>query len=366
MKWQSRQQKQVQKLHRILRKKGPYHFDKKDRSWHVVTYKECQEVLSDTDLYSNVPVVDNRVTPDNHLLNLDPPDHTRLRKYAVQAFSPSRMAKHLPVIKEISKKYLDVLAYNGEVDFVKEYSLKIPLDIMCDIVGYTNHFYDNEKELLNKWARETFGLLEGHHNVPTEWQNLTNQYIQFYRNRGDDSRLIYQLIQPDMVKNDIISMVQLLFTAGIETTTDLINNILLTIDSMPEMKKILEDKDLIPNFVDEVLRTNASTPRLFSRWTKKNVVFNGNLVGPGTEVIVWVSSANMDESVFEDPEEFRLDRDKNQNLSFGYGIHMCVGQILAKTEAYHATENILKHNIEILDVDSSWANKKFIKTKIYD
>ena len=367
MEWQSRQQKQVQKLHRILRKKGPVHFNKEDGSWHVIAFAECKEVLSNTDDFSKTPIVDNRVTPNHHLLNLDPPEHTFLRKYAVDAFSPAKMANYLPLIKELAKKHLDVLTSQGEKDFVSEYSLKLPLEIMCKIVGY-NQLGGNkqEPELLAKWARETFGLLEGHHEAPAEWQELTNKYIQWYRMHNEhDPCLIQSLIQPELHKEDIISIVQLLFTAGIETTTDLLNNILLTLNDKPEItNKLRSNVSLIPNFIDEVLRTNASTPRLFSRWTKNNVTIAGQEISAGTEIVLWVSSANMDEKVFEDPEEFRLDRDKSQNLSFGYGIHMCVGQILAKTEAYHATENLITKDIEILDVDDSWANKKFLKVKI--
>ena len=367
MEWQSKQEKQVQRLHSILRKKGPVHYSKVDDTWHVLTHKECSEILKNSEDFSNVPLITNRVTPVDHLLNLDAPDHTRIRKFAVTAFSQANLGKHLPNIRKYATSYLEEIVYKEKIDFVENYSLKLPLQLMCDIFGYRDLFYQNEASLLAKWARETFGLLEGHHQPPLEWQELTKKYILFERTAVERNGVLSDLVDPDLTMDEIITFVQLLFTAGIETTTDLLNNILITMVNNPEIcDKLRNNNTLIPNFIDEVLRLNASTPRLYSRWTTNKVTVGNQEIDKGKEVILWVSSANLDDTVFDNPTKIDLHRQNNNHLSFGYGVHMCVGQILAKTEAYHVVENLLKTKIIIHDVDDSWTNKKYLTVTIKD
>jgi cytochrome P450 len=288
------------------------------------------------------------------MLQQDPPDHTRLRGLVVKAFTARRVEDMRPRIQQIVDETLDRIAPQGRMDLIEDFAFRLPVTIICDMLGIP----EEHRELFYKGSREGGRLLDP---VPLsreeiEQSNAGNAMSQMYfqqlfelrrRSPGDD--LTTQLVQAEedgnkLTNEELTANIILLFGAGHETTVNLIGNGLLALHRNPDQLALLKaNPGLITNAVEEFLRYDSSV-QLAGRVTLEDIDdLGGKRIPKGESVFCLLGSANRDPAVFPDrPDQLDITRPNVRPLSFGGGIHFCLGAQLARIEAEIAISTLLR------------------------
>ena len=282
------------------------------------------------------------------MLGLDPPDHTRLRRLVAKAFTPKTVENLRPGIVRLTDELLD--RFEGVVDVMPELALQLPMAVIGEMLGIP----EAERTALQPQVRLTARMLE--FNPPLEQmdeaavaskiiaQHLEDLIAQRRAEPTDDllSELIHVEEQGDQLSHDeLITTVMLIFGAGFETTTNLIGNGLLALlDHPDEFRRLRDDRSLMKTAVEELLRWDSPV-QIDGRMTFEDVDVDGATVAAGEQFVTLIGAANRDPRVFEDPEHFDVGRVGPAPMSFGAGIHFCLGAALARAEGQVVFERLL-------------------------
>ncbi|WP_375772991.1 cytochrome P450 [Archangium gephyra] len=276
------------------------------------------------------------------MLSMDPPRHTPLRALVTRAFGPAGMARLEAQVRKVSEALAEAAVRQGEVELVDAFTFVLPRDIIGAMLGLDPSTFSEFK----RWSTN-MGLIssartpeqyEAVRATVREMKDYLSEVIQARRRQpGED--MVSDLLQAEvegqkLTDEQFLSFLFLLLPAGMETTTQLLGNSVLMLARHPEqLERMRADKTHIPRFIEEVLRYEPPTQLSF-RLAVQDVELSGTKVPAGSLVLGLVGSANRDERVFEQPERFLPGRDKaTQHLSFGYGVHFCLGAQLARLEA---------------------------------
>ncbi|MFN8034790.1 MAG: cytochrome P450 [Acidimicrobiia bacterium] len=278
---------------------------------------------------------------------LDPPRHVPMRRTVSARFSPKAVRAHQAEVERITREILDAAATGGDVvegDFVERVAGPLPLAVMAWMVGLPRSDWD----LLFNLTNEVIGNNDPEYRRPGESAGRTIQRarreIHSYfealieerrRDPGDDlvSELIRARIDGEPLTQDqLLAYCELLVEAGNETTRNAISGGLLALCENPEeWEKLRKDRELLRDAVEEVLRWVTPISH-FTRVATEDCRVRGVDIARGDQVALYYASANRDEDVFDDPFAFRVDRNPNQHLAFGFGEHVCMGAHLARVE----------------------------------
>ena len=287
------------------------------------------------------------------MLQQDPPDHTRLRGLVVQAFTARRVEDMRPRIQEIVDATIDRVIADGRMDLISDFAFRLPVTVICDMLGipedHQEFFHENSRaggRLLDPvplTRAEIDAANAGHAAAESYFQQL---FELRRRSPGDDltSKLVLAEQDGSKLSNDeLTANIILLFGAGHETTVNLIGNGLLALHRNPDQLKLLkENPALITNAIEEFLRYDSSV-QLTGRVALEDVEVGGKLVPKGESVLCLLGSANRDPAVYPDrPEQLDITRQNVKPLSFGGGIHFCLGAQLARIEAEVAISTLLR------------------------
>jgi cytochrome P450 len=302
------------------------------------------------------------------MLVQDPPDHTRLRGLVVKAFTARRVEDMRPRIQQIVDETLDGIASRGHMDLIKDFAFRLPVTIMCDMLGIP----EDHRELFYKISRDD-GRGRLVDPVPLSSAELKeankgNVAAKLYfhelfelrrRKPGDD--LTTQLVQAEedgqkLSHEELTANIILLFGAGHETTVNLIGNGLLALHRHPDQLALLKaDPALMTNAVEEFLRYDSSTQTTGRVALEDIDDLGGKTIRQGQAVLCLLGSANRDESVYPNrPDRLEVTRPNVRPLSFGGGIHYCLGAQLARIEAEIAIATLLRRlpNLRIDNTDN--------------
>jgi cytochrome P450 len=293
------------------------------------------------------------------MLHQDPPDHTRLRGLVVKAFTARRVEDMRPRIQQIVDETLDRLVNQGRMDLIEDYAFRLPVTIICDMLGIPQE----HRELFYTSSRAGGRLLDP---VPLsraeiDAANAGNAASEAYfqqlfelrrRQPGDD--LTTQLVQAEqdglkLSNEELTANIILLFGAGHETTVNLIGNGLLALYRNPDQLALLKaNPGLITNAVEEFLRYDSSV-QLTGRVALEDIDdLGGKRIPKGESVLCLLGSANRDPAVYPDrPDRLDINRANVRPLSFGGGIHFCLGAQLARIEAEIAITTLLRRLPEL-------------------
>src|SRR5215216_1877282 len=288
------------------------------------------------------------------MLQQDPPDHTRLRGLVVKAFTARRVEDMRPRIQQVVDQTLDRIIPQGRMDLIEDFAFRLPVTIICDMLGIP----EEHREVFYTSSRDGGRLLDP---VPLsraeiEQGNASNLMAQMYfqqlfelrrKNPGDD--LTTQLVQAEedgskLSNEELTGNIILLFGAGHETTVNLIGNGLLALHRNPDQLTLLKSKpELITNAVEEFLRYDSSV-QMTGRVALEDIDdLGGKKIPKGESVLCLLGSANHDPAVYPDrPEQLDITRPNVRPLSFGGGIHFCLGAQLARIEAEVAISTLLR------------------------
>ena len=293
------------------------------------------------------------------MLQQDPPDHTRLRGLVVKAFTARRVEDMRPRIQQVVDQTIDAVLAQGHMDLIEDFAYRLPVTIICDMLGIP----EDHREVFYKSSRDGGRLLDPVPLTSDEIKqgNAGNMMAQMYfqqlfelrrKTPGDD--LITQLLQAEedgskLTSEELVANIILLFGAGHETTVNLIGNGLLALHRNPDQLALLQSNpSLITNAIEEFLRYDSSV-QMTGRVALEDIEdLGGKRIPKGDSVLCLLGSANHDEAVYPDrPDRLDITRPNVRPLSFGGGIHFCLGAQLARIEAEVAISTLLRRLPEL-------------------
>ncbi|MFJ6986345.1 MULTISPECIES: cytochrome P450 [unclassified Streptomyces] len=278
---------------------------------------------------------------DHGMLDLEPPDHTRIRRLVSKAFTPRTVERLRPYVEDLAGQLVDGLVAAGGGDLLKDVAEPLPVAVIAEMLGIP----EGDRGPLRPWSAEICGMYELNPSEETarravrasvEFSAYLRELIALRRERpGDDliSGLIAAHDEGDrLTEQEMISTAVLLLNAGHEATVNATVNGWWTLFRHPDQLAALRaDHRLIPTAVEELMRYDTPL-QLFERWVLDDIEIDGTTVPRGAEVALLFGSANHDPAVFTDPARLDLTRRDNPHISFSAGIHYCIGAPLARME----------------------------------
>jgi cytochrome P450 len=288
------------------------------------------------------------------MLQQDPPDHTRLRGLVVKAFTARRVEDMRPRIQHVVDETLDRIIPQGRMDLIEDFAFRLPVTIICDMLGipeeHRDAFYNGSRDggrLLEPVPLSAEEIKQGNAGNAMAAMYFHQLFELRRKQPGDD--LTTQLVQAEengqkLTNEELTANIILLFGAGHETTVNLIGNGLLALYRNPDQLALLKaNPGLITNAIEEFLRYDSSV-QLTGRVALEDIEdLGGKRIPKGESVLCLLGSANHDEAVYPDhPEKLDIQRPNVKPLSFGGGIHFCLGAQLARIEAEIAISTLLR------------------------
>jgi cytochrome P450 len=350
-----------------LRAAGPVLYDETTDHWLITSFRDVQAALRDRRFgrtYLHIasheemgheapsPALDPFWHLINHgILDMEPPDHTRVRRLVSKAFTPRMVESMREPVQRLTDGLVDAVEGTGGFDLLASIAEPLPVAVIAELLGVPA----SDRYLLRPWSADICRMYELH---PTDEDRrlATRASVEFSdylralsRERraaptGDlISEMALVLDEGDrLTEDELIGTCVLLLNAGHEATVNVTGNGWWTLFRHPQaLARLRAEPTLVPAAVEELMRWDTPL-QLFERWVLEDVEIHGVHVPRGAELGLVFGSANRDPSAFEAPEELRLDRDPNPHVTFGAGIHFCLGAPLARLELQTSFATVLR------------------------
>ncbi|MER6665465.1 cytochrome P450 [Amycolatopsis japonica] len=343
----------------------PVRFDAETGMWNVYGHAEALKTLSDPKVFSSdtTRLIPKEISPDKdlfvegNLLQMDPPDHKKLRTLVSHAFTPKVVADLEPRIATLTHELLDAVDGTDSMELVTHLAYPLPVIVIAELLGIPASDRDLFKEwvdtlLRNSQQRSLIKQTEEDKKAAEETSAQVKNLVNYLSEHVDDRRrnpredLLTKLVEAEvdgtkLTQNEVVNFANVLLLAGHITTTMLLGNTVLCLDSHPdEYRRVREDRTLLPATIEESLRF-LSPFALVARATTTEVDLGGQTIPADSMLGIWVAAANRDPRTFTDPGVFDPARAHNPHLAFGRGIHFCIGAPLARLEGKTALNILL-------------------------
>jgi cytochrome P450 len=289
--------------------------------------------------------------PPGNILFEDPPAHDVHRALLSRVFTPRRVAEIEPKVREFCARSLDPLVGSGGFDFVRDLGAQMPMRTIGMLLGIPEQDQEAIRDRIDegfKMADGTMPSRDGSYSVGSADEFA--EYIEWRSSHPSDD-LMTDLLDAEfedetgtvrkLTRDEVLNYVGLLAAAGNETTTRLIGWTGKVLAEHPDQRReLVDDRDLVPAAIEELLRYEAPSP-VQARYVAGDVAHHGRTVPEGSVMLLLTAAANRDERHFPDPDRFDIHRPIDHHLSFGYGIHFCLGSHLARLEGRVALEEVL-------------------------
>jgi cytochrome P450 family 142 subfamily A polypeptide 1 len=351
--------------YRWLRDEAPCFWDERNQIWVVSRHEDVAHISRMTELYCSKHGVRPKVAAPMSIISIDEPEHTRQRRLINKGFTPRQVKRLEPHIRELSAQIIEEIQHRGEIDFVEDFAIHVPLIVIAELMGLDPAGRDN----LYRWSDAMMGG-DGHVD-PDDPKLLAaaaafGEYVEYLLpiiedRRGNPQEDLISILtgafdegaldggdaaavegMDELTSDELLMFLCILVVAGNETTRNAITGGLQAFSDFPDQKqKLLDKPELIDLAVDEIVRY-VSPVISFCRTVTRDHEFHGQQLRADDKVLILYQSANRDERVFDAPDEFRVDRDPNPHLGFGIGPHFCLGANLAKLEVKVVFEELFK------------------------
>ncbi|EMI9089744.1 cytochrome P450 [Bacillus cereus] len=356
-------------IYKESRKMQPILFVNKTKigaEWLITRYEDALPLLKDNrlkkDLANVFPQdtknmylsVDNSDHLTTHMLNSDPPNHSRLRSLVQKAFTPKMITQLDGRIQRIADDLINEIERKGTLNLVDDYSFPLPIIVISEMLGIPKE----DQAKFRIWSHAVIASPETPEEIKETEKQLSEfitylQYIVDIKRKDPKEDLVSALI---LAENDghklsapeLYSMIMLLIVAGHETTVNLITNTVLAFLENPNQLQLLKDNPkLIDSAIEEGLRYYSPVEITTGRWAAEPFQIHEQTIEKGDMVVIALASANRDETVFENPEVFDITRENNRHIAFGHGSHFCLGAPLARLEAKIAITTLFNRMPEL-------------------
>lgn len=346
----------LQILHQFAtaREKQPVVYNEQRSLWEVFGYEEVMRVITDYNTFSSeaLPGFSEDSFLRDTIVAKDPPDHRKMRNLVNVAFTP-RMVNHLSGnIAQITQDLLDDALPRGEMDIASDIAFPLPAKVMAVMLGVP----DKDWDIFRRWAGdrtvgESAPQMQG--DMMRARQLVGQQMYDYFsgllaeRRRSPQDDLISALSVAEvdgerLSEGSLVQFCMLLLAAGQETTKNLIANAIYCFTEYPEAcEHLIQHPELMPGAIEEVLRFLPAVWFTFRR-AKHDVELAGQHIPAHSMLHTWNAAANRDAAQFSHPEQFDIQREPNRHMTFGHGIHFCLGAPLARLEAAIALPMMLK------------------------
>ena len=343
-----------------LRERSPVHRSRVLNAWVFTRYADVEAILRDFRRFSNRP---DSVSPDRRrrrsvppradwtMLFLDPPDHTRLRSLVNQAFTPRVVDALEPHIRTVTHELLDAVDDPAGFDLMRAVAGPLPVIVIAEMLGVP----PEDRARFAEWSHDRARILEPlvgareRERAAAAGEAFDAYFLPIIQARRREPRddIISALARAEeagdaLTERETLTMLRLLLIAGNETTTNLIGNGVLALLEHPEQLRLLrEDPSRIPAAVEELLRFDTPV-QLDLRGVADDCEMHGVRLRRGEPAVLALGAANRDPEAFDEPDRLDVTRSRSSNISFGRGIHHCLGAPLARLEARVALEVLLE------------------------
>ena len=351
-----------------LRERSPVHRSRLLNAWVFSRYADVDTVLRDHRRFSNDPAKRSLTrrqhamvpAPDDYtMLLLDPPDHTRLRALVNKAFTRRAVNALEPQIRGLVNSLLDEVDPAG-FDLMEAVANPLPVIVISEMLGVP----PEDRARFRVWSNRRARLIEptisaSERKAASEAGQALGEYFRPIirtRRAEPENDIVSALVQAEeegdvLTAQEVLNMLRLLLIAGNETTTNLIGNGMLALLRNPdELERLRADPDLIPGAVEELLRFDSPVQTDF-RGALEDCEVNGAPVRRGENIVLLIGAANRDPAAFEEPDRLDVGRSEGSHISFGRGIHHCIGAPLARLEGRVVLEVLLERfaSMRLLD-----------------
>ncbi|GAB6436817.1 cytochrome P450 [Bacillus luti] len=334
--------------------------------WLITRYEDALPLLKDNRLKKD-PVnvfsqhkmnmfltVDNSDHLTTHMLNSDPPNHNRLRSLVQKAFTPKMITQLEGRIQDIADDLLHDVKRKNSLNLVDDYSFPLPIIVISEMLGIPKE----DQAKFRVWSHAVIASPETPEEIKETERQLAEfitylQYLVDVKRQNPKDDLVSALILAEsegqkLSVPELYSMIMLLIVAGHETTVNLITNTVLALLENPEQLQLLKNNpNLIDSAIEEGLRYYSPVEVTTARWAAEPFQIHEQIIQKGDMVIISLASANRDETVFENPEVFDINRENNRHIAFGHGSHFCLGAPLARLEAKIAITTLFNQMPEL-------------------
>lgn len=373
------------RYHSRLREVAPIHYSPAVQVYWVTEFDYVQEILKDKRFGADVRCYPDRVAratknmderrliafKNPSMLDLDPPDHSRLRRLVSQGFVNKFIQSLEPNIKKIIGDCLARVDNVDQFDLVDVIAAPLPAIVIAEMLGLpeSDHgrFQSWSEHLIEGTGTNDHDKIEASLQAGHDLRQYFKEIIQLKRQNLDEgmiSRLILAEEEGDKLSEmELYNTCLLLLVAGHETTTRLISNGLYLLLKHPEqLQQLKQDRSLIPQAIEEMLRFEPPV-QATRRFATEDIHFHGTDFKQGDLIFVSIAGSNRDPKANSNPDTFDINRENGKQISFGYGIHLCIGAALARLESKATFEALLDafNDIKLLDPEPAWGHNPFFR-----
>jgi len=341
---------------RRMRDEAPLYYNEKYDFWALSRFDDVERCSVDWRTYrsgrgSVLEIIKQGAEiPPGSILFEDPPTHDVHRSLLSRIFTPRRIAELEPKVRAFCARSLDPLVGSGGFDFIADLGAQMPMRTIGMLLGIPEADQEAIRDRIDAGLRLEDGAPPQYARVTSD-DDVFGDYLDWRKEHPSDDLMTELLtaefedhtgVRRNLSRAEILGYVGLLSGAGNETTTRLIGWTGKVLAENPDQRaKLVADRSLVPRAIEELLRYEAPSP-VQARWIQEDVEHHGQKIAAGNVMVLLTAAGNRDERHFPDPDRFDVERDIDHHLSFGYGIHFCLGASLARLEGRVALDEVLR------------------------
>jgi len=341
-----------------LREERPLYYNEDYDFYALSRYEDVERGLIDWETYSSARgtllelIKADIEIPPGSIIFEDPPGHNMHRSLLSRVFTPRKMNAIEPKVREFCARSLDPLVGSGGFDFIADLGAQMPMRTIGMLLGIPEQDQEAIRDRIDEGLRLEEGTMPDVAHFGADAQASSFEEYIDWRAENPSDDLMTELLQAEfadetgttrrLTRAEVLNVVNLIAAAGNETTTRLIGWTGKVLAEHPdELRKLSEDRSLVPNAIEELLRFESPSP-VQARYVTKDVEHHGHVVPEGSAILLLNGSGNRDDRKFAEGDRFDVTRKIDHHLAFGYGLHFCLGAALARLEGRVALDEVLQ------------------------